>query len=608
MDKIETLAFLWGYPNADKLLYQFYDDVGKDPKKATPWDRLTGDVLDMLDKKNKDNCSICFSVNGFDTPARKKDNVKYINAWICEIDDVDKAFQKQLIELCPLKPSIVIESKNGYHMYWLAKDWTIENREKICNWLRNFFDWDPQAITIERILRLPWFYHCKNPDDKFMIRVVDITEEETGLPKQYTEAELLKYYPNTKTVSEKKKELKEIEKKMKLDDWDFWYRVSQFDCEKMLGLLSGTRYVNGENITFEDNNNNTKQIFVEGRSTACWLDSNWFIGSKSGWWPTWIQWITRYWNSVDRKELYKFLIDKFPELKKQKDKNKTPKQKSLESFFVEYDRGFEIDISNPIPFTWWLPLLDSEFWRIEKGRFMTTIGESWSGKTTRAFFQGIQLSKEYKVLFISLEMQGERVIELRARKMAGVTLDEWNTKNIPKTKLDAMKRNQKEITENKNLEIVGINKHAESVDVDIIISAIERKYMEFDFIIIDNLGFIQGEGDNFYAELNSIVRKFKNFCHDNGKNINLLHHFNKGKWDRRSRTFADVLGTGKLEHDIDYGLFVSRCLEPDEFSTEKDKAEVVLKMAKNRDTWVVKKVVIYFDRWYYKETFRTFTN
>jgi RecA-family ATPase len=101
-----------------------------------------------------------------------------------------------------------------------------------------------------------------------------------------------------------------------------------------------------------------------------------------------------------------------------------------------------------------------------------------------------------------------------------------------------------------------VNKNANGIDVDSIIKAITAKYMDYDRIIIDNLGFITGkDAEDAYKELNYIIRSFKSFCHENNKNINLLHHFNKGNSKarkERDRTFADVLGTGKLEHDVDY--------------------------------------------------------
>jgi hypothetical protein len=90
-----------------------------------------------------------------------------------------------------------------------------------------------------------------------------------------------------------------------------------------------------------------------------------------------------------------------------------------------------------------------------------------------------------------------------------------------------MEQRKREIVENKNLEIVGVNRKAEIIHIDLVLEAIRKKYMGYDWIIIDNLGFIKSDDPNMYQELNDIIRKIKNFCHNENKNINLLHHFNK---------------------------------------------------------------------------------
>lgn len=236
---------------------------------------------------------------------------------------------------------------------------------------------------------------------------------------------------------------------------------------------------------------------------------------------------------------------------------------------------------------------------------MTTLWESWSWKTTRAFSsQGIEISRNYKVLFISLEMTAERVIELRARKMAWISNEEWNEKNIPDGKLIYMEEKKKEIIENKSLEIVGVNKKAEIIHIDLVLEAIRKKYMNYDWIIIDNLWFIKSDEWEMYKELNSIIRKMKDFCHNENKNINLLHHFNKWKWDRKSRGFADVLGTGKLENDVDLWVAIFRYLDDRETLTDEEKQQVFIKIMKNRDTGETKKETLYFRKWKYRDNYQ----
>jgi hypothetical protein len=56
-----------------------------------------------------------------------------------EMDHVTKEEQYKMIELSPIQPSLIVESKRSYHIYWFAKDGTIENWRKIMRGLCNFF-------------------------------------------------------------------------------------------------------------------------------------------------------------------------------------------------------------------------------------------------------------------------------------------------------------------------------------------------------------------------------------------------------------------------------------------------------------------------------------
>jgi len=596
-----TRRFIAQYPNFSETMFLMYHDA-KDPSKE--WLTIDAkrykweETLDFLVKKNQDeHCAVHFAINSISWDKRRWSNVSKINTRVAEMDKMSKEQQMRLIELSPIVPSLVVESKNGYHIYFYAKDWTKEKRKDIMRGVRNFFDGDHKIITYERVMRLPWLDHWKDESDPFEVQWYVMSN------KYYTEETMLKAFPDTVNRVEQQKKLKAQRKELeKNDDW-FWKKASQINSQVMLEYMSGTHWVNWENIEISNN-----QIYVNGRSTSSWIDENGMIWSHDNWWPTWVQWITWYGN-VDWKRLYEWLIEKFPELKPKGVPNQDTKKKEIvvsDDFFVEYDRDHKTDYDTIVPFTFGNKSADEYFWRIERGRFMTTIWESWSGKTTRAFHQWIEISRNYKVLFVSLEMTWERVVELRARKMSWITHKERDDKIIPEWKKQKMEEYKREITNNKNLQIVGVNRKVDSIDVKLVVEWIKKKYMDYDWIIIDNLWFITCEWEKeWYQELNAIVREFKNFCHENNKNINLLHHFNK--WNSkarkdRDRTFADVLWTGKLEHDVDYWVFISRYLDKREELTEEQKQEVFIKLAKDRDHWEIKMKLIYFYKGRYYDT------
>lgn len=603
MDLDVTRRFIAQYPNFQDTMFLMYHDA-KDPTKenlTVDHKRYKGEeTLEFLVRKNQqEHCAVHFAINSITGSKRREANITWINTRVVEMDKMSKEHQMRLIELSPLIPSVVVESKNWYHIYFYAKDWTKEKRKDIMRWLRNFFDWDHKIITYERVMRLPWLDHWKDESDPYEVQWYAMSG------KKYTEDTMLKAFPDTVDRMEQKKKLQKQRRELEKSDDGFWKKASQINSQVMLDLMSWTKWVSWETIAIENN-----QIYVNGRSTSSWIDENGMIGSHDNWWPTWVQWITWY-GRVDRKELYDWLIQKMPELKPKvvTDRDQPKKgatEVEVDDFFIEYDRGFKIDTETIVPFTRWSNKLDNYFGRIERGRFMTTLGESWSWKTTWAFNQWIEISRNFKVLFISLEMTAQRVIELRARKMAWITNAEWNEKTIPQQKIDYMEQRKREIVENKNLEIVGVNRKAEIIHIDLVLEAIRKKYMGYDWIIIDNLGFIKSDDPNMYQELNDIIRKIKNFCHNENKNINLLHHFNKWKGDRKSRWFADVLGTAKLENDIDIGVSIMRYLDDRDTLTEEEKQQVFIKAMKNRDTGEPKKETLFYKKWKYRDDYQPY--
>ena len=611
-----TKLFMQFYPWIDKCMYQTFDDAKQGRSQLLrSWNYLSLETLPMLEDINKQWAWVFFSVNWNDNQSRLQKDVTRINAWITEIDHISKEDQMAMIKLSPIRPSMIVESRNWYHLYWFAKDGSIENWNKICRWLRNFFEWDPNVISLERVLRIPWFEHCKNEQDRFEINIVDLA------PDKYTEPEMLTAFSNTESYDDRKQKQAKAEayqKKYESDNDDnFRKRVWDIDSEQMLTILSWTKHVCGDDITFKRNSDNQKQIIVNWKSTWCWIDSAGKIWTWkwAGWWPTRKQRVAWYWH-FDWAELYRIIVDKYPAFKpKEKEIKKVVKEQDQEEedYLVPYNRNFQTDYSSITPFTWGTEWLDNRFWRIQKWMFLSTIWESWSWKTTFAFNQLLQLSKRYKVLFVSLEMDGERVIRLRARKMAWITKQQRDNKTFSEYQLETMERNIRQIKENTNLQIVWISAEAKAIDIDLVLKSILKSYMEYDFITIDNLWFIKAEGKQEEKkmtdtqEANYIIRKIKFFCQDNKKTINLLHHFNKwNSANRKERTFADVMMTSKLEHDIDYAIFISRAIfDPKDFeeASPEERAMVFVDLMKDREEWQKSRQIVYFSKWWYTDNF-----
>lgn len=115
-----------------------------------------------------------FTVNGFeDTPNAKLENCSSLNAFFVDIDGRKNEDELEEIKK-KLEPTFILETKNGYHIYWILdepvykEDMTEEEWKEVCNrWERIEnaivvdLKADPGVKDIPRILRQPDTYYWK---------------------------------------------------------------------------------------------------------------------------------------------------------------------------------------------------------------------------------------------------------------------------------------------------------------------------------------------------------------------------------------------------------------------------------------------------------------
>lgn len=570
------------YPNFKECAFQTFDDT-KSWKQLARIINYYDWIWDELEKLNNQWAGIYFSVNTMEKWKRNKESVQKINAWICEIDWLDKELQRKLINVSPLKPSLIIESKNSLHMYWYAKDWTKENREKICWWLRNFFDWDRAVVDISRVLRVPWYNHMKDEKNPFLCKVAWWNSE------LYTEEEMLWAFTDTESYSEKRERSIRAENEIKshIDNDDFWDRVRAMDTKTVLLQISWTSMVCNEEISFKKNSNWTEQIYVNWKSTWSWLDKNWKIGSTDNGWPNWTNRVFWY-GRVDGKELYQWIKKEYPMMIPEK--KEKPKEKKLEKVVNEKFEEFEVwDVT---PFTWWLKSLDDKMWRIDYHKFLIAVWESWSWKTEFTFFQARKNADLWnKVCYIWLEMTKKNMISRICVKRAKVTKEQWDNKTFSESQRSLMNDEYKKLWNYKNLDI----EHIENATLDWIKEMIMNKMKEwYTLFYIDNLGFITWDDDELKLA-REISRELKEMTNLYKITIVLLHHFNKWNSQERAmpRWLSSMRWSWKLENDADYVFQVRRDL-----SEWWDNVTTIL-LQKDRIWWTPASIDIIFDRWDY---------
>ena len=181
---------------------------------------------------------VFFTPNGYDGRRLKDTNLSHINAIFADWDfkpkeDEDgkpieptgsaKPDYKQFrldIEDLP-SPTYVIESGNGWHLYWMLEESIViddTNREEmiktvegIQRHIHNNFGSDGGAIDALRLMRLPRHEHRKQPENPFMVRGVEDNSDDT-----YTLDELVELLPpDYKEIPEyKESSVADYEKRM----------------------------------------------------------------------------------------------------------------------------------------------------------------------------------------------------------------------------------------------------------------------------------------------------------------------------------------------------------------------------------------------------------
>ena len=150
----------------------------------------------------------------------KAEDIERINYWYCDLDTKTPEQKKQAFESLfsiKLKPTMIVETKNGYHCYWKLKEPIIV--EKFTDEVKNRFERVEQGIicnvmypdkavkNVDRILRAPGYYHLKDTNNPFLCKIIYIDDREI------TEKEML----DTFKIPEKPK--KEYKKEFKKPDY-----------------------------------------------------------------------------------------------------------------------------------------------------------------------------------------------------------------------------------------------------------------------------------------------------------------------------------------------------------------------------------------------------
>jgi hypothetical protein len=242
-------------------------------------------------KWNEQGYGIFWTPNRIDGH-KKNDNVTSIEFWFLDFDAKNGTKEEHIarIEKSPIVPTYVVETKNGYHVYFKAIDGTKENWTEIMNRLIFHFQSD-KIKAMSHMIRVPGFFHLKDPANPFLVKKIFSSDS------SYTERQMGAIFKETRFLRN--------------NNPNFWKSVNDLPCEEGLLRLSGTDAVNGDTF-YCDFVGNVKRIFVNDEQTSSWIDRDGKIASLNGGGPGLFNWIN--WYHDDKKKTTEFIKKHFPEV------------------------------------------------------------------------------------------------------------------------------------------------------------------------------------------------------------------------------------------------------------------------------------------------------
>ena len=169
---------------AEQFTFMAIMDAGPKPRDIRVLHSSFDDARPHLEKLNRDGYGIFVNVNETDLTGRKLENMKRVRSLYIEQDRPGAPEP-------PLVPNFVVESSPGkFHKYLLVDGMTLEQFAPVQQRLVDDYGSDPNAKDLSRVLRLPGFYHLKDPARPHLVKIV----EESGQPP-YTCAQMVEALP-----------------------------------------------------------------------------------------------------------------------------------------------------------------------------------------------------------------------------------------------------------------------------------------------------------------------------------------------------------------------------------------------------------------------------
>ena len=153
----------------ESFTFQSFTDQKPQPRPDPLAKTLHGSLdehFSALENLNRKGAGIFVTINATDLKGRKNKNITRTRAVWREMD--------RHVEVQPkIDPQIVVQSSPGkFHEYYLVDDLSFVDHQGIQQTLIDEYGSDPNAKDLSRVLRLPGFFHQKNPKNPHRVTIV----------------------------------------------------------------------------------------------------------------------------------------------------------------------------------------------------------------------------------------------------------------------------------------------------------------------------------------------------------------------------------------------------------------------------------------------------
>lgn len=174
-DRQEAARFLDALdPWAEAFSFRTFSDTpytrlpGRDPLEA----ELRGSLSECwpdLAKRNRAGAAVCVRVNAGHRRGSASTSGFQIRALFA---DLDSSWPAEVFDRLP--PHLVVRSSTGHHhAYWLMEPLPLDRFSAAQATLSRLLNADSRALTIGQALRLPGFWHRKDPRNPWQVRLVE---------------------------------------------------------------------------------------------------------------------------------------------------------------------------------------------------------------------------------------------------------------------------------------------------------------------------------------------------------------------------------------------------------------------------------------------------